>query len=452
MPAFTPDFLARASGGHWSAVPRSPLSGFATDSRQLRPGQVFVAIATAQRDGHDFLTAAAAAGAPAAIVSAPRPALALPQLVVADPLAAFQAIARAHRRGFSGPVAAVTGSAGKTSTKNLLALLLGASPDAHDSPVLATEGNLNNHLGVPLTLTRLDPGRHRYAVVEAGISAPGEMAPLAAMIEPDLALVTLIAPAHLADLGGLEGVAREKAVLAAGVRPGGLALFPPACSEFAAFRALTVPTRIVAAAVRQLGDWTEITLGEASPPFRMRRVSAGMASNAGLAISAALRLGISPEVVQSRLAHWSPAPLRGEVRRDGGRLLYLDCYNANPAAMADALAAFAFLAPAGRPRLFVLGCMEELGAESASYHRALGAELRLGPADRAVLIGEQAEQIRVGARAVGARDDQLTIAGTPEGAAGIVAGFAGAIFIKGSRRYRLETLVPASAGARAGAH
>jgi UDP-N-acetylmuramoyl-tripeptide--D-alanyl-D-alanine ligase len=453
MPAFTPEFIARASGGRWTAPPRAPLSGFATDSRQLRPGEGFVAIASPQRDGHDFLGAAAAAGAAAAIVAAPRTAAALPQLVVADPVAAFQAIARAHRRAFPGTVAAITGSAGKTSTKNLLALLLGAAPDGRDSAVLATEGNLNNHLGVPLTLTRLEPQRHQFAVIEAGISAPGEMAPLAEMIEPDLAIVTLVAPAHLAELGALEGVAREKAILAAGVRPGGRAIFSPATAGFAAFRALTVPTEIVTAAVRQLSDATEVLLGGDTPgPFRLRQVSAGMAGNAALAIGAALRLGIPAALIQSRLAFWSAAPLRGEVRQHGGRTIYLDCYNANPAAMSDALAAFAVVAPPGTPRLFVLGCMEELGPESGTYHRALGAELRLGPDDRVVIIGEQAEQVRAGARGAGARDEQVMIAPDAAAAAGAVEGFSGAILIKGSRRYRLETLAPGAAGALQGTH
>jgi UDP-N-acetylmuramoyl-tripeptide--D-alanyl-D-alanine ligase len=211
------------------------------DSRQLRTGEVFVAIRTAQRDGHDFLAAAQAAGASAAIVATPQPALALPQLVVADPLTALQVIARTHRRAFTGPVVGISGSAGKTSTKNLLALLLGGEAGG----VLATEGNLNNHLGVPLTLTRLDPAVHKCAVVEAGISAPGEMAPLAAMIEPDVAINTLVAAAHTAELGGLEGVAREKAILPAAVREAGVAIFPRSSAEFPAFRDLGVRRMII---------------------------------------------------------------------------------------------------------------------------------------------------------------------------------------------------------------
>ena len=213
MPEFPPSLLAAWTGGRWTAQPVSSLSGFTIDTRQLRSGQVFVALKTGKRDGHDFLATAEMSGASAAIVSTPAEGLRLPQLVVADPLKAFHAIAREHRRLFKGPVIGISGSAGKTSTKNLLALLLGGA----EAGVLATEGNLNNHLGVPLTLTRLDPSAHHFAVVEAGISAPREMAPLAAMIEPDIAIVTLVAPAHTAELGGLGGVAAEKAVLPAAV-------------------------------------------------------------------------------------------------------------------------------------------------------------------------------------------------------------------------------------------
>lgn len=166
------------------------------DTRIIRSGELFVALKTEKRDGHDFLEAALAAGASGALVSRIVEGVNLPQLVVPDPLIAFQTIGREHRRLFSGRVVGITGSCGKTSTKELLALLLGGEGEG----VLATQGNLNNHLGVPLTLTRLEPGRHQYAVVEAGISAPGDMAVLADMIEPDLVITTLVAPAHLQEL------------------------------------------------------------------------------------------------------------------------------------------------------------------------------------------------------------------------------------------------------------
>ena len=146
MPTFFPDKLAQWTGGRWTARPATPLTAFSRDTRRLRAGDVFVAIKTTQRDGHAFLADAQEAGASAAIVAVADASLALPQLVVADPLRALQAIAGAHRQAFGGRVVGISGSAGKTSTKDLLALLLGGE----GSGVLATEGNLNNHSGSSL--------------------------------------------------------------------------------------------------------------------------------------------------------------------------------------------------------------------------------------------------------------------------------------------------------------
>ncbi|MEO7599392.1 MAG: UDP-N-acetylmuramoyl-tripeptide--D-alanyl-D-alanine ligase [Opitutus sp.] len=453
MPEFPPALLAAWTGGRWTAQPVLPLLGFSIDTRQLRSGQVFVAIKTDRGDGHDFLAAADAAGASAAVVSSPDLRLKLPQLVVPDPLSAFQAIAREHRLTFTGPVIGISGSAGKTSTKNLLALLLGGSAGG----VLATEGNLNNHLGVPLTLTRLDPQVHRYAVVEAGISAPREMAPLAAMIEPDVAVITLVAPAHTAELGGLGGVAIEKAVLPAAVRSDGVAIYPKACADFAAFRELRgrqmilEPAEVIRPsepeenkvyfAITQRGDSTAVSVAYGMPPplvFTFRRVSDGMAQNAVLAICSALWLGVSREDIQARLADWQPAKLRGELREEDGRLFYLDCYNANPASMADALDAFYAVAPAEQPRLFVLGGMEELGCEAEMFHRALGRTLRLRAQDSLVVIGDQAAAVQTGALDNGSRPEQIAVVEALEPIAEKISRWKGAVFVKGSRRYQLE--------------
>jgi UDP-N-acetylmuramoyl-tripeptide--D-alanyl-D-alanine ligase len=457
-PEFPADRLAAWTGGRWTRPPAASPTGFSIDSRAIRPGQMFVAIRTEARDGHGYVAAAAAAGASAALVSGPVKGLDFPQLVVADTVAAFQAIARAHRRGFPGTVIGVTGSAGKTSTKNLLAILLGGAE------VLSTKGNLNNHLGVPLTLTRLDPRLQRHAVVEAGIGGPGEMASLASMIAPDIAIITLVAPAHLSGLGSLEGVAREKAGLAAAVREGGLALFPASCLEFAAFRDLKTRSVVV---VRGPGgvppgqgrtaahftiepgfESTRLTLSHKSPPtaFFLRSASEGMAQNAALALCAGLELGIAPEVLQARLAAWHPASLRGDLRRIGDKLYYLDCYNANPASMADALEAFGCVAPAAEPRLYVIGGMEELGADSARYHSALGRSIRLRPKDFLFIIGDHAPEVCAGALAGGADPDQVRVVESLGPVSERLAGFRGAVFVKGSRRHELERLLEGAAG------
>jgi UDP-N-acetylmuramoyl-tripeptide--D-alanyl-D-alanine ligase len=461
VPVFAPDTLAQWTSGKWTTPPASPLTGFTTDTRQLREGQVFVALKTGKRDGHDFLPAAHAAGASAALVAHADRALALPQLVVADPLVAFQTIAREHRRLFKGPVIGVSGSAGKTSTKNLLALLLGSGA----GDVLATEGNLNNHLGVPLTLTLLEPAKHKFAVIEAGISGPGEMEVLAGMIEPDFAIITLIAPAHLQELGGLEGVAQAKAALPAAVHTGGSALFPHACCEYAAFRDLRVNTWRLGRADRpisaqlppantfftliQCAEETLVAMRDSvsgkALNFVLRRVSDGMAQNAALAIRAALLLGVKADTIRERLAGWQPAALRGELRREDGRLLYVDCYNANPAAMSDALDAFYAVASESEPRLFVIGCMEELGADSAGYHQALGRSIRLRQGDHLFVIGGEAGSVAQGALGNGMSGSQVHVVTSLQPVRARLAGFQGAVFVKGSRRYQLETILTGEA-------
>jgi UDP-N-acetylmuramoyl-tripeptide--D-alanyl-D-alanine ligase len=454
MPAYDPDTLAAWTGGRWSARPAQSPVGFSADSRRLSPGQAFVALKTGRRDGHDFLAAALKAGACAALVGRPDPGVPLPQLVVGDPLAALQAVARGRRRSFKGTVVAVTGSAGKTSTKELLSLLLGGE----GAGVLSTEGNLNNQIGVALTLTRLDPARHRYAVVEAGISAPGEMRSLAAMIEPDLVLVTLVGPAHLADLGGIEGVAREKAALAGSVRKGGIRIFPSSCEAYPAFRTFPPAGCLVVEpakgpkdlkpkdgrllfAVSHSAETSTVTVAAGShAPFTvaLRRTTDGMAQNTAMAVAAALRIGIGVDEIRRRLLSWRPSPLRGEWRVLEGRRLYLDCYNANPASMADALAAFKAVAPDEEPRLLVIGCMEELGADSQRYHLELGRSLALRRGDRAVVVGGHAGAVRQGALEGGCDPGQIEVADSIEPLSARMAAFRGSVFVKGSRCHELE--------------
>jgi UDP-N-acetylmuramoyl-tripeptide--D-alanyl-D-alanine ligase len=454
MPSFEPDSLAAWTSGRWSRRPASAPVGFSVDSRRIAPGEAFVALKTGKRDGHDFLRDALKAGASAAIVVREIADIDLPQLVVADPLAALQAVARARRREFQGTVVGITGSAGKTSTKELLALLLGGEA----AGVLATEGNLNNQIGVALTLCRLDLTRHRFAVVEAGISAPGEMATLAAMIEPDVAIVTLVGPAHLEDLGDLESVAREKAVLAGFLRMGGVCIFPSSCEAFTAFRELPpasclvvepvgssgdkVPARgRIAFSASHSGESTTIPVAYGPPPpvvVKLRRVTDGMSQNAAMAVCAAMRVGVPRKEIERRLLSWNPAPLRGEWRVSDGRRLYLDCYNANPASMSDALASFNAVAPSGEPHLLVIGCMEELGSEARRYHVELGRSLRLRPGDRLAAVGGLAGAIREGALEAGAEPGQIEVAETIGTISANLSAFRGSVFVKGSRRHELE--------------
>lgn len=450
MPTFAHAKLAAWSGGRWTRSPGGALVGFNQDTRSLTAGQVFVALRTDKRDGHDFLGEAQARGAAAAIVAREVAGTDLPQLVVADPLTAFQQIAGGYRREyFKGPVIGVTGSAGKTSTKDLIQLLLGGAP-----AVYATEGNLNNHIGVPLTLTRLDPAVHTAAVVEAGVSGPGEMQPLVSMIQPDHAVVTMVGPAHLERLGSVEGVAAEKVALLTGVKPGGLQVFPVSCWSLEVFRRLANPLvlvpanegmvqvdgRTVAFTVLHRPERTEVTLG-GKRNFILRRVSGGMAQNAALALALASELGVSDALLQERLARWQPSKWRGELQRAGEALVYCDFYNANPASMQDAIAAFYSLVKPELTRLYVLGCMEELGASAPEHHRQLGRSLLLRPGDFAYVIGSQAEAVRQGLLENGNDPAQVAVITDVAPVRERIAGFKGAVFLKASRRYQLEKVL-----------
>jgi UDP-N-acetylmuramoyl-tripeptide--D-alanyl-D-alanine ligase len=450
MPDFTAQSLADWTGGRWTATPVSSLCGFSQDTRTFEAGQVFVALRTGQRDGHDFLAAARERGAAAALVARHVADVDLPQLIVADPLNAFQLIAARHRATFGGRVIGVTGSAGKTSTKDLLALLL------------KTQGNLNNFLGVPLTLTQLDPAVHRAAVIEAGINMPGEMATLAGMIQPDHGIVTLVGPAHLELLGSLEGVAVEKVRMLTAVRTGGLQVFPASCAAYAPFRGLSnalvlvpanegmvrVEGRTVQFTVLHRPERTEVTLG-GKRTFILRRVSGGMAQNAALALALASEFGVSDEALQERLAGWAPSKWRGELQRVGEAEVYCDFYNANPASMQDAIAAFAGLAAPDRPRLYVLGGMEELGAQAGEFHRQLGRTILLRPGDALCAIGTHAAALREGLLENGNDPAQIEVVTDLASVRARLVGFRGAVFLKGSRRYRLETVLDPHASAHA---
>jgi UDP-N-acetylmuramoyl-tripeptide--D-alanyl-D-alanine ligase len=458
VPQYTPQTLADWTGGQWTRELEAAVTGFTMDTRQLKAGMLFVALRTERRDGHDFLDAARTAGASAALVSAADPAVDLPQLVVTDPLVAWQAIARENRRRFPGPVIGVTGSVGKTSTKDMLAAVLGPR-------VLATTGNLNNHLGVPLMLTQLDSDQHDYAVIEAGISAPGEMEVLAGMIEPTDVIVTQVDHAHTEGLGGLDGVAREKAKLAAAVPPDGNMIFPIHLLAWPAFaelpertvvveqvEMLPAPTSTAAAQFMVSPDDEQTVLSvvwgrDRVETYTLARTTEGMGRNAALVVTVARRLGFNFDQVQAGLAAWQPAAMRGEVRHESERFIYLDCYNANPCSMADALETFQLRADEEAPRLYLLGGMEELGEESARQHHALGASLNLRAPDHLLVIGTGAEQVQAGALEAGARPEQIEVLTNLEGVATQVAAWPGAIFIKGSRRYRLETVLAGEAAA-----
>jgi UDP-N-acetylmuramoyl-tripeptide--D-alanyl-D-alanine ligase len=450
---FAHEALADWTGGRWTCPPEGGIGGFSIDTRTLKPGDLFVALKTERRDGHDFLEDARRGGAAAALVSRPIPANPLPQLVVGDPLAALQEISRRHRQRFAAPVISVTGSAGKTSTKDLLALLLGT-----EAEVLKTEGNLNNQLGAPLTLLRIEPGSHRFAVVEAGLRKPGDLEELGRLITPDHTVVTLIAPAHLEGMGSLEAIAKEKTALSRHARPGGFAVFPHSASLYPELFEHGLISLVVAPVEspdlpghRIIRFSTEFDAGETclrlhtdgrtDRLFRAPLLSPGLAQNAVLALTLASALGVPDALLAQRLRLWKPSALRGQRIRFPQGLLYLDCYNANPAAMVDSLTHFEHVSPPEERRLYIVGTMGELGPESSAWHRRTGARLRLRPGDRLLVIGEEAGDFCEGARTSGAAEASVCQISDLDAIRRELAGFRGSVFIKGSRRHALESVL-----------
>lgn len=404
----TLDDIARAAEGRLvagrAASPRA-VERVTTDSRAISPGCLFVALRGDRFDGHDFVPAALRAGAAAALVSRRPEGLenghAL--VLVDDTLAAYQRLAAWWRAQVQATVVGVTGSNGKSTTREMLALLLGAL-----GPAMCSEANHNNHIGVPQTLLRIRP-EHRFAVVEMGVNHFGEMAPLASCARPNIGLITNIAAAHVEAFGDESGVAREKAVMLDYLAPGGLAVL---CADEPWSRGIAErhQGRKVTFGLAREADWRATGIREANGGVRFRVAyrSAGHGRFAGpcevrvpapgrwqvlnglAAIAAAAELGLSLSLAAERLAGFVPLSLRMNVRRVGGMTVLMDCYNANPASM---LCAVGELGRRRGRRVAVLGDMLELGQASEAAHRRVGAAVAAARIGLLCALGNQAAAI-----------------------------------------------------------
>ncbi|HAV14673.1 MAG TPA: hypothetical protein DCX06_14445 [Opitutae bacterium] len=472
MYAYSADELAQIANGVWHAADRLNLvSSFCFDARQIQSGACFVALSGGARDGHEFIEQASKGGASCAFVESVAD-VELPQLVVEDSLLALGRIGQSARSRFASPVVGITGSCGKTSTKEMLRLLLG------EASTHATAGNWNNRIGVPMTLIDLDPKMHDFAVIEAGINQPGEMQHLGEMIRGDLTIVTNVGPAHLELLETVENVAIEKARLAQAAKEGSPVVFASDLLQYPVFRVMADRAIVLHpesepepdVSVRKLMNY-RLTVsqthlsdskaarggGPACPSYQLsmfegdhsfdfivQTPSRGIATNAALAIVAAQELGIGVEELQARIANWQPATNRGRMLTIGNQFFYVDCYNANPASMTDAILAFGSITDDTQPRAYVLGAMNELGETAEAQHRQIGLQLNLRSQDRVFFIGPKSLCLgyQSGAVAAGNRPDQLQVSKSVENIKSEVAEFSGALFLKGSRSYQLETLLP----------
>ena len=396
----SPAKIANACGGQLSAPGSgATVHAVGTDTRSLPSESLFVALRGPRYNGHDFLDQAAKSGAVAILVeqghsplqtcNSQGPAV----ITVADTLAALQQLAVACRRHFAPCVLAITGSNGKTTVKEFVRAVLSVRHEVN-----ATQGNLNNHIGLPLSMLSLEQGQ-THAVWELGMNQPGEIAELAQLAQPDIALVTNIGRAHIGNLGSIEAIAREKLSLYHALRPGGIAILNLDCPFAAAereaiakggLRTLGVTCAAVGSAAPDIPEADlrgrlldadaegcfrlEVFVADTgSQPIRLRLPLAGphMGINAMLAIAAGLATGISPEEAAQAIEE-AVIP-GGRLRRTTfrGATLLDDSYNANPDSLAAALNTLAAIPSKGR-RIAILGAMGELGDTTESAYREAG--------------------------------------------------------------------------------
>jgi UDP-N-acetylmuramoyl-tripeptide--D-alanyl-D-alanine ligase len=449
------DAIVTAVGGRllWSAGPRV-VGGVSTDSRTIRPGEVFFALVGDRFDGNDFAADVLSRGAAGVIVSRPLPqAPAGFAVLVDDTTAALGRLAADHRSRLSATVVGVTGSNGKTTTKEMIAHMLAGS-----LPGTWSARSFNNFIGVPVTLLGIRP-EHAFAVVEIGTNAPGEVARLAGLARPDIAVVTSAAPSHLEGLGSLDGVIEEEADGVAFLSADGAAIVNadvPGLPEAAA-RRLRPGTELILFGRHPRADWRLTQLrpawdsceAEVNGRLRFRLPVPGPhnAINALAAIAVGRRMRLSEDEILARLATVRLPDQRLQARQVGSVTLINDAYNANPGSMAAALEVLK-LAPAARRRVFCAGDMLELGPAAPGFHRELG-QRAAAAADLLVAVGPMAEVTAEGALRGGLSAERVRIFPDSRRAAETVPDWlrpADFVLVKGSRGIRMEAVAEAISG------
>ena len=456
MSSFPLSLVVRATGaGVLRPVDVESFTGVSIDTRSITRGALYVAIRGERLDGHDFVAQAEQAGAAAVLVARGRSAdamahVTIPVLEVDDPMLAIGRLARAHRLSMPARVVALTGSVGKTSTKEMLASILGAA--VGDAAVHKTRGNLNNHLGVPLTLLGLEP-HHRYAVVEMGMSSQGEIAYLEQLARPDVVLCTAIAGVHVEQLGSLAEVARAKGEIfegraaagqAVAIAPHGEVLLDGVLAAVPAALRRTFgkggDVRVVSARVERHGTRIVLSLGPQTVELLLPIVGVHQAHNAAAAACAAQALGVDAAAIVTGLSVVHGEKHRMQLLELGARTVIDDCYNASPPSVMAALDALQALAPAGR-RVAILGDMLELGPGGPDAHAVIG-RYAVGRATALVALGPLSQRTIDGVGAampVLHTDDAMAAARF----ALEHSGAGDALLVKASRGMKLERVLDA---------
>ena len=453
--------LAEDVGGEiLSGDPGAQVGAISTDTRKISPGACFIALPGENHDGHAFVADAIRKGAGAVIVSECSAfSLDTPAAVirVGDTLYALGELARRHRMRFDIPVIAVSGSNGKTSTKEMIAAILDRT-----RKVLKNRGNFNNLLGLPLTLLELSE-EHSVAIVEMGINVPGEMERLAQIGSPTVAIITNVHPAHLAGLESLEGIMKEKGRLWKAMGTDGIAvvnLDDPMLSHFAEQIKARKITCSLGNGAADVSVCSQIVISEGKTSFRINAggfeipvslpvMGIHHAQNALAATAAALSTGASAKDVEAGLSGYSPVKQRMNcMRLRNGGVLVDDTYNANPASMIAAVEAV-LAASSGNPFLAVLGEMRELGQDSPALHFEVGRRIGAVKPNRLIALGTLGAEMLKGAQAAGLDESLCFFAGSHAEAVDFLRRVVppGAwILVKGSRGMTMEKIVEAMVG------
>jgi UDP-N-acetylmuramoyl-tripeptide--D-alanyl-D-alanine ligase len=459
-PLWTSAAMAEAMRASIQGAPPEAISGLSIDSRSIAPGEAYFAIKGDVHDGHDFVAAALKAGAALAVVErAQRDKFAAdaPLLVVDDVLAGLVELAHAARARLKGQVIAVTGSVGKTSTKEALRRVLGAQGETH-----ASAASFNNHWGVPLSLARC-PASARFAIFEIGMNHAGEIEPLVKMVRPHIAIITTVEPVHLEFFAGIEAIADAKAEIFAGLEAGGTAVLNRDNSQFARLsrraKKLGV-SRIVSFGVHKKSEARLLDvslhatcsavhadiLGQ-DVTYKLGMPGRHMAMNSLAVLAAAALAGADLALAALSLSQVEPAAGRG-VRRTlevaGGEALLIDeSYNANPASMAAALNVLgqASVGSHGR-RIAMLGDMLELGPTSAALHGGLLEAIKANHIDLVYCCGPLMRNLW-DALSTGKRGGYAGSAAALEAQAVAAIRAGDAIMVKGSLGSKMKTIVNA---------
>jgi UDP-N-acetylmuramoyl-tripeptide--D-alanyl-D-alanine ligase len=449
---FTVAEIARATGGEIIGVRRGEVAGVCTDSRTVNGNELFIPLRGERFDGHDFIGAAVGRGVRvflaekqwAARHGVPAGASCI---TVADPLRGLGDLAAFHRGRFTLPMVAVTGSNGKTTTKEMIAAIL-----ATTGPGLKTGGNLNNLIGLPLTLFRLSL-QDRWAVLEMGMSEPGEIDRLAEIARPDVGVITNALPAHLESMGSVEAVAKAKGEMFMRLSAVGWAVYNAedrlisACPSPHGVLRLGFGFRegeVTAAGIKGEGrhglSFT-LRLPGGEVPVRMRAFGIHNVANALAAAAAATALGLGPDAIRKGLEAFIPYEKRFNLEEVGNIVLIDDSYNANPASMETALRTVAGIREECRA-IAVLGEMLELGPASETAHRAIGM-LAASCVERLYLMGEMAGAMAAGAFEGGLPATAVIVARSHDEILADLLGILDKgdfVLVKGSRGMRMEVV------------